>query len=86
MDIVCQAATMKSVESVVVSLLSVLEHHSRKSRPLKAETIQGEMMVFVNGPLVSHSQVSGFGRGMCWSEFFLPIIDINTSKKFSILY
>ena len=56
MDIMCQAATMKSVESVVESWVSVLEHHSSKSRPLKAETIQGEMMVSVNGPIVSHSQ------------------------------
>ena len=51
MDRLCQAATMKSVESVVESWVSVLEHHSSKSRPLKAETIQGE-----NRPIVSHSQ------------------------------
>ena len=56
MDIVCQAATMKTVESVVESWVSVLEHHSSKSRSLKAETIQREMMISENGPQVQHSQ------------------------------
>ena len=56
MDIVCQAATMKTIESVVESWVSVLEHHSSKSRSLKAETIQREMMISENGPQVQHSQ------------------------------
>ena len=56
MDILCQAATKKTVESVVESWVSVLEHHSNKSRNLKAENIQSEMMIAVNGPLVQHSQ------------------------------
>ena len=56
MDILCQAATMKSVESVVESWVSVLEHHSNQSRPIQAETIQSEMMISVNGPQVQHSQ------------------------------
>ena len=55
MDILCQAATMKSVEAVVESWVSVLEHHSSKSRPLTAETIQSEMMISINGPLIQHS-------------------------------
>ena len=55
MDILCQAATKKSVEAVVESWVSVLEHHSNKSRNLKSESIQNEMMVAVNGPLVQHS-------------------------------
>ena len=55
MDILCQAAVKKTVEAVVESWVSVLEHHSSKTRNLKAETIQSEMMVAVNGPLVQHS-------------------------------
>ena len=56
LDILCQAAVKKTVESVVESWVSVLEHHSNKSRNLKSETIQSEMMIAINGPLVQHSQ------------------------------
>jgi hypothetical protein len=56
LDILCKAATMKSVESVVESWVSVLEHHSSKSRPLKDSTIHDEMMISINGPLLQHSQ------------------------------
>ena len=56
MDVCCQAATKKTVESVVESWVSILEHHSSKVQNLKAETIQHEMMVAVNGPLIQHSQ------------------------------
>ena len=44
------------VESLVESWVSVLEHHSSKPRPIKAETIQSKMMISVNGPQVQHSQ------------------------------
>jgi hypothetical protein len=54
MDILCKAAAMKSVESIVESWISVLEHHSNKSRNLKAETIETEMHVAINGPLLQH--------------------------------
>ena len=47
---------MKSVEFVVESWVMVLKHHSSKSRPIKAETIQSEMMISVNGPQVQHSK------------------------------
>ena len=56
MDILCQAATMKSVESVVESWVSVLEHHSSKSRTLDGNSIQDEMVISVNGPLTQHCQ------------------------------
>ena len=56
MNILTQAATIKTVESVVESWISVLEHHSNKSRPLKSESIHSEMMVAINGPLLQHSQ------------------------------
>ena len=56
MDIICQAATMKSVESVVESWVSVLEHHASKTRNIKADTIQEEMMISLNGPLIQHSK------------------------------
>ena len=55
MDIICQACTYKSVESVVESWISVLEHHSSKQRGLKEESIQTEMMIACNGPPVQHS-------------------------------
>jgi len=56
MNILTQAATIKTVESVVESWISVLEHHANKSRPLKSESIHSEMMVAINGPLLQHSQ------------------------------
>ena len=51
MDILCRAATIKSVKSVVDSWVSIIELHSSKSRHLKAETIQDEMMISVNGAM-----------------------------------
>ena len=56
MNILTQGATIKTVESVVESWISVLEHHANKSRPLKSESIHSEMMVAINGPLLQHSQ------------------------------
>ena len=56
MNSLTQAATIKTVESVVESWISVLEHHANKSRPLKSESIHSEMMVAINGPLLQHSQ------------------------------
>ena len=55
--ILVQAATMKSVESVVESWISVLEHHSSKARNLSADMIQTEMSIAINGPEVQHSEV-----------------------------
>ena len=54
MSILVQASAMKSVESVVESWISVLEHHSSKTRKLKAETVESEMMVAINGPALQH--------------------------------
>ena len=54
--ILVQAAVMKSVESVVESWISVLEHHSSKSRPLSEDMIETEMSVAINGPTVQHSE------------------------------
>jgi hypothetical protein len=42
-DILCQAAAMKSVKSVVESWISVLKHNSNKSRNIKGETVETEM-------------------------------------------
>ena len=56
MDIICRACCMKSVESVVESWISVLEHHSSKVRNLKEESILTELMVAVNGPPVHHCE------------------------------
>jgi hypothetical protein len=54
--ILVQAAAMKSVESVVESWISVLEHHSSKSRNLSEDMIETEMSVAINGPAVQHSE------------------------------
>jgi hypothetical protein len=51
-----QAAAMKSVESVVESWISVLEHHSNKSRNLSEDMIETEMIIAINGPAVQHSE------------------------------
>ena len=56
MGILVQAAAMKSVESVVESWISVLEHHNSKSRPLSEDMIETEMSVAINGPAVQHSE------------------------------
>ena len=70
MDILCQAATKKLVESVMESWISVLEHHSSKSRQLKAETIKNEIMIAVNGPLIQHSEgVVDESMKVYWSQF-----------------
>ena len=47
---------MKFVESVVESRISVLEHHSSKSRNLSEDMIETEMSVPINRPAVQHSK------------------------------
>ena len=54
--ILVQAAAMKSVESVVESWISVLEHHSSKSWNLSEDMIETEMSVAINGPAVQYSE------------------------------
>ena len=55
-DILIQATLSISVESVVESWISVLEHNSSKSRNLGLGAIDAEMMVAINGPAVAHCQ------------------------------
>ena len=55
-DILIQATLSISVESVVESWISVLEHHSSKSRNLGLGAIDAEMIVAINGPAVAHCQ------------------------------
>ena len=52
--VVVQACVITSVESVVESWISVLEHHANKSRNLSYESIQHELMIALNGPLSQH--------------------------------
>lgn len=54
MDLLCRASLMKSVESVVESWVSVLEHHSSKVRGLGDDAVETEMMISVNGPKIQH--------------------------------
>ena len=56
MTTVKKQAAMKSVESVVESWISVLKHHSSKSRNLSEDMIETEMSVAINGPAVQHSE------------------------------
>ena len=53
-DILIQAALIISVESVVESWISVLEHHSSKTRNLGNDAIDAEMLIAVNGPSIVH--------------------------------
>ena len=55
-DILIQATLSISVESVVESWISVLEHNSSKSRNLGLGAIDAEMIVAINGPAVAHCQ------------------------------
>ena len=55
-DILIQATLSISVESVVESWISVLEHNSSKSRNLGLGAIDAEMMVAINGAAVAHCQ------------------------------
>ena len=69
MHIVTRAATLKSVESVVESWISVLEAHSSKIRPLSEQGTQNEMMISVNGPLVQHCEaVADEAMDSYWRE------------------
>ena len=53
-DILVQAALSISVESIVESWISVIEHHSSKSRPLSNDALDAEMMIALNGPSIVH--------------------------------
>ena len=57
-DILIQATLIISVESVVESWISVLEHncYSSRSRNLGLCAIDAEMIVAINGPAVAHCQ------------------------------
>ena len=51
MNIICQVCTFKSVESVVESWISTLEHHSHNQRLLSEKNINMVMTIAINGPL-----------------------------------
>ena len=56
MDVLTRAACLKSVESVIESWISVLEHHSSKRRDLGEERLEDEMETAINGPSIVHSE------------------------------
>ena len=66
-DILIQATLSISVESVVESWISVLEHNSSKSRNLGLGAIDAEMIVAINGPAVAHCQGIVKDSG-CWRQ------------------
>ena len=56
-QILCDAATSMSVESVVESWVSIYETHSNKHRPISNDRAEEEICVAVNGPLLQHSDL-----------------------------
>ena len=54
-QVLCDAATSMSVESVVESWVSIYEAHSNKHRPISNERAENEICVAVNGPLLQHA-------------------------------
>ena len=54
-QIMCDAATSMSVESVVESWVSIYEAHSNKHRPISNDRAEREICVAVNGPLLQHA-------------------------------
>ena len=53
-SILCRAALTMSVEAVVESWVSIMEHHSSKRRPLGEESMVEEVVIAINGPSVVH--------------------------------
>ena len=54
-QIMCDAATSMSVESVVESWVSIYEGHSNKHRPISNDRAEQEVCLAVNGPLLQHA-------------------------------
>ena len=83
MHIVTQAATIKSVESVVESWISRLEAHDRKERSLTEDSCQTELMIAVNGPLVQHCRgVVEEAMGAYWRQTRVGCYYILSQKLF----
>ena len=69
-DILVQAALSISVESIVESWISVIEHHSSKSRPLSNDALDAEMMIALNGPSIVHcSGIVKVSMSAYWKQF-----------------
>ena len=56
MSIMVRAALMISVESIVESWISTMEHHSSQRRILGEMLLHEEMVIAVNGPKLVHSE------------------------------
>ena len=54
-QIMCDAATSMSVESVVESWVSIYEGHINKHRPISNDRAEQEVCLAVNGPLLQHA-------------------------------
>ena len=54
-QVLCDAATSMSVESIVESWVSIYEAHSNKHRPIANDRAEQEISVAVNGPLLQHA-------------------------------
>jgi len=54
--IIARAVISKSVESIVESWISVLEHHSSSTRGLEQLSMENEMQIAINGPHVTMSE------------------------------
>ena len=56
MSILCRASLSMSVESVVESWVSIMEHLSSKRRPLGEVSMEEEVVIAINGPDVVNSE------------------------------
>ena len=56
LSILCRAALSMSVEAVVESWVSIMEHHSSKRRPLSEDSMVEEVVISINGPKVVHCE------------------------------
>ena len=54
LSVMARAALLISVESVVESWISVMEHHASQRRTLGEMMLHEEMVIAINGPLLVH--------------------------------
>ena len=48
------AVTLRKYRTLSFRHISVIEHHSSKSRPLGEDALEAEMMIALNGPSIVH--------------------------------
>ena len=56
-SVMARGALLISVESVVESWISIMEHHASQRRTLGEMTLHEEMVIAINGPILVHCDV-----------------------------